>query len=87
MRAADTVEVRRWIFGYDAQAEVLEGLSKMKQAMWKADPVGGQVFSDLNRPPADGAPGPGNLAPVAAHPRHLCDSIAVAPIWLQPNGD
>jgi three-Cys-motif partner protein len=26
------------------------GLSKMKQAMWKADPVGGQVFSDLTDP-------------------------------------
>jgi hypothetical protein len=28
----------------------LQGLSKMKQAMWKADPVGGQVFSDLTDP-------------------------------------
>jgi hypothetical protein len=27
-----------------------QGLSKMKQAMWKADPVGGQVFSDLTDP-------------------------------------
>ena len=26
------------------------GLSKRKQAMWKADPVGGQVFSDLTDP-------------------------------------
>lgn len=28
----------------------VRGLSKMKQAMWKADPVGGQVFSDLTDP-------------------------------------
>jgi len=27
-----------------------QGLSKMKQAMWKADPLGGQAFSDLTDP-------------------------------------